>query len=172
MDAEKRDSLPDWQFAGPHRSFPISSQEDVENAARLVGHASDPSEVKANIIKIAKKLKLKLPESWEGGETTQDDIYNALSGIHELLQKLLLQNSPPLKEDNSFRNPAPFHVEGSTGKFLIDSLEGFESFKSALVGKSDFIILETDSEFIRIDKDKTVSKYETFEDAYRGTSNG
>ncbi len=64
-DKAARDKLPADQFAGPGRTFPIATQEDVDNAARLVGHAADPAAVKAAIIRIAKKLGLDIPDAWK-----------------------------------------------------------------------------------------------------------
>lgn len=55
-------------FAGPHRSFPIMSQQDVFNAARLIGQADDPAAVKAAIIRVAKRKGFKLPDSWQKEE--------------------------------------------------------------------------------------------------------
>ncbi|SRR5579871_2055748 len=52
-------------FAGPHRSFPIMSQADVDNAARLIGHADDPEAVKRKIIAIAKRKGFKIPDAWQ-----------------------------------------------------------------------------------------------------------
>lgn len=57
-------------FAGPHQSFPIRSQEDVDHAARLIGHADDPEAVKGKIIAIAKRKGLSIPDSWKGSGTT------------------------------------------------------------------------------------------------------
>ena len=55
-------------FAGPHRSFPILTQQDVYNAARLIGHADDPEAVKRKIIAIAKRKGFMLPDSWQQEE--------------------------------------------------------------------------------------------------------
>lgn len=52
-------------FAGPHRSFPILTQADVHNAARLIGHADDPAAVKAAIIAKAKAKGFALPKAWQ-----------------------------------------------------------------------------------------------------------
>lgn len=60
----KRDELDKSDFAGPHESYPIKSQADVDAAAKLVGHADNPDAVKARIKEIAKRKGLKLPESW------------------------------------------------------------------------------------------------------------
>lgn len=60
-----RDKMPDSDFAGPHQSFPIRTQQDVYNAARLVGHAANPAAVKAAIIRIAKRKGFSLPDSWQ-----------------------------------------------------------------------------------------------------------
>ena len=51
-------------FAGPHNSFPIASQRHVYAAARLLGHADNPAQVKANIIRIAHEKGYSLPKSW------------------------------------------------------------------------------------------------------------
>lgn len=48
-----RDKLPESDFAGPHRSFPIVSPSDVNDAWRLAGHANDPDAVRARIKEIA-----------------------------------------------------------------------------------------------------------------------
>ncbi len=65
ISQEERDKIPANDFAGPHKSFPIRSQEDLDNAARLIGHAADPEKVKAAIKRIAKRKGLTLPESWD-----------------------------------------------------------------------------------------------------------
>lgn len=64
----ERDAMPDEDFAGPHESFPIKSQEDVHNAAKLIGHADNPDAVKSRIKAIAKKKGFKLPDAWETEE--------------------------------------------------------------------------------------------------------
>jgi predicted outer membrane protein len=63
-----RAKMPDSDFAGPHSSFPVRTQQDVFNAARLVGHADDPAAVKAAIIRIAKRKRFKLPDAWQEEE--------------------------------------------------------------------------------------------------------
>ncbi len=62
---EARDKMDDSDFAGPHQSFPIKDQEDVDNAARLIGHADDPEAVKHKIIAIAKRKGLSIPKAWQ-----------------------------------------------------------------------------------------------------------
>ena len=64
IPAKVRAAIPSDDFAGPHDSFPIRNQADVDNAARLIGHADDPEAVKAAIIRIAKKKGLSLPDAW------------------------------------------------------------------------------------------------------------
>ncbi len=65
-----RDKLPKSDFADPEqRKYPIVTPKDVEDAAGLVGHADNPTEVKANIIRIAHakgpEFVAKLPENWK-----------------------------------------------------------------------------------------------------------
>ena len=67
-----RNKMPDSDFAGPHQSYPIRTQQDVYNAARLVGHAADPAAVKAAIIRIAKRKGFKLPDSWQTEEKPKE----------------------------------------------------------------------------------------------------
>jgi hypothetical protein len=72
--AKERREMPESDFAGPHRSFPIKTQEDVDNAARLIGHAKDPEAVKRRIIEIARRKGFKIPESWQKEQDTKKDI--------------------------------------------------------------------------------------------------
>jgi hypothetical protein len=65
ISKKERDAVPAEDFAGPHSSFPIRNQGDVDNAARLIGHAENPDAVKAAIIRIAKKKGLSLPGAWQ-----------------------------------------------------------------------------------------------------------
>lgn len=87
--AEERERLAKGEikgeFAGPNRTFPIASCEDVSDAWRLAGHAENPTEIRRNIIRIAKKYGWQdcLPESakkWakinmnEGGQEMEEKI--------------------------------------------------------------------------------------------------
>lgn len=65
IPAEERNKIQDENFAGPNRTFPIRNQADVEHAAMLLHHATNPSEVKKNIIRIAHRKGLHLPATWE-----------------------------------------------------------------------------------------------------------
>lgn len=67
---KERDSMDSSDFCGPHESFPVKSQEDVTNAAHLVGHADNPSAVKACIKGKAKAHGWSLPESWQEEDRT------------------------------------------------------------------------------------------------------
>jgi hypothetical protein len=62
-----RDDIPAEDFAGPHRSFPITSESDVSDAASLAHHADNPDEVRRNIKRIARKKwpNMQLPETIE-----------------------------------------------------------------------------------------------------------
>jgi hypothetical protein len=72
----ERDRMPAEDFAGPHQSFPIRNQQDVHDAARLIGHADDPEAVKRKIIAIAKRKGFRLPDAWtersDGGKSMGD----------------------------------------------------------------------------------------------------
>ena len=66
ITAKERDDVPDDEFAGPNRSFPISSPEHAKAAWDLAGHAENPEEVRRNIKRIAKK-KAYAPRNRKGG---------------------------------------------------------------------------------------------------------
>lgn len=68
---KKRQSMPTKRFAGPGRTYPIENQDDLDNAARLIGHADDPEAVKRKAISIAKELGLSLPDSWQAEEASK-----------------------------------------------------------------------------------------------------
>ena len=70
-----RKNYPDGSgpFAGPHNSFPISSQHHVYAAAKLVGHAANPAAVKAAIIRIAHEKGYSLPKSWTAKTKKAED---------------------------------------------------------------------------------------------------
>lgn len=63
-----RDKIPAEDFAGPNRTYPIVTPQDVKDAGGLIGHADDPEAVKAKIIAIAKRkgaaFVAKLPKAW------------------------------------------------------------------------------------------------------------
>lgn len=71
-----RDKIPAGDFAGPNRTYPIVTPQDVADAAKLVGKAANPDAVKARIISIAKRkgasFVAKLPASWKDGGSTSD----------------------------------------------------------------------------------------------------
>lgn len=52
--------------AMPGGQFPITDAEDLQNAIRDVGRASDPARAKQHIIRQARRLQMKsaLPLSW------------------------------------------------------------------------------------------------------------
>lgn len=67
LSQSERDAIDDSDFAGPHRSFPIDSQEHLNSAAKLIGHADDPAAVKSKAISIARRKGYSLPDSWQDG---------------------------------------------------------------------------------------------------------
>lgn len=72
---ENYPGVPEEDFAGPHRSFPIRTQNDVYDAWRLRGHAANPTEVARNIVRIARRKGFKLPDNWKEvlGEESDDE---------------------------------------------------------------------------------------------------
>jgi hypothetical protein len=71
---EERDKLPLEDFGEPEkRGYPIKTQKDVEDAARLIGHAANAEAVKKRIIAIAKRKGFDLPRSWDDQKTFARD---------------------------------------------------------------------------------------------------
>jgi len=61
-----RDTLPESDFAGPQRSFPIVTQSDVSDALHLPGAlAADPAAVRARVRSIARRKGLSVPDDSE-----------------------------------------------------------------------------------------------------------
>lgn len=78
ISQKERDAIDERDFAGPHHSFPVDTQEHLDAAARLIGHADNPEAVKAKAIEIAKRKNLKLPEAWQEDEKKGDAHERAL----------------------------------------------------------------------------------------------
>lgn len=96
--AEKYPDVPEEDFAGPDRSFPIRNQNDVEDAWRLRGHAADPQAVARNIVRIAKRKGLKLPDNWQQVVEAEDP-----------------GSAPDAKEDAPRRKPTAARPRGNEG---------------------------------------------------------
>lgn len=77
-----RDKLPESDFAGPHRSFPIVSQGDVSDALHLIGHADNPDAVRARIRSIADRKGFSMPEKASAdSKKVQDELAIAKADI-------------------------------------------------------------------------------------------
>lgn len=64
--AQDRQQIPAEDFGDPaNKTFPIVTQQDLDDAARLLGHAADPVAVQARLTTIAKRLGLSLPAAWQ-----------------------------------------------------------------------------------------------------------
>ena len=55
LSAAERNALPDSDFAGPDRSYPIEDKSHAQQALRMRGHAS-PSAQKKIVSKVKKKF--------------------------------------------------------------------------------------------------------------------
>jgi hypothetical protein len=57
VDSSGRDvsDVPDEDFAGPDKTYPIKTSDDVSDAASLAHHADNPKQVRANIRAIARR---------------------------------------------------------------------------------------------------------------------
>lgn len=69
---DARADMPLSDFGDPDkRAFPIKTQTDVDNAARLIGHADNPDAVKKRIISIATRKGLRIPDAWKANNTQE-----------------------------------------------------------------------------------------------------
>lgn len=81
FSTKKRADMDLSNFGDPEkRAFPVLNQDDLDNAARLIGHADNPEAVKQRLIAIAKRKGLSLPDSWkeDGKESTSESISSSL----------------------------------------------------------------------------------------------
>src|SRR5215469_5232408 len=101
---EERDSMDESDFAGPHQSFPIKTQQDVYNAAKLIGHADDPEAVKAAIKRIAKRKGFKLPDSWQEEKKSEERSMPTSTHTYDPLTRA--DNHEPMTGKHSHAHPA------------------------------------------------------------------
>lgn len=82
---KERKSMDEGDFCGPHKSFPIKTQADVENAAHLIGKADNPDAVKRCIIGKAKANGWSIPDAWkeDGKEDRAAEGALTRAGNHE-----------------------------------------------------------------------------------------
>jgi len=68
-------------FAGPDDTFPLKDASDVDDAYRLAGHAANPDQVRANIIRWAKDNghAAALPETAKDDEANTNDLDGELT---------------------------------------------------------------------------------------------
>lgn len=94
-----RDKLPESDFAGPHRSFPIVSQADVSDALHLVGHADNPDAVRARIRSIADRKGFSMPESASSSSKKVED--------ELVIAKGMVGGEGPVSEGGPEGDPTP-----------------------------------------------------------------
>jgi hypothetical protein len=74
FSVKMRKSMDLSDFGDPSkRAFPVLNQSDLDNAARLIGHADNPEAVKRRLIAIAKRKGLKLPDAWQDGDKKKEN---------------------------------------------------------------------------------------------------
>ena len=63
---KERDKISDSDFGDPTgRKFPIRNQQDVHDAASLIGKAANPDAVRKHIISICKRKGFTVPKTWQ-----------------------------------------------------------------------------------------------------------
>lgn len=122
---DERKKAADAGEAMPDGSFPIKSDQDLKNAVRAVGRASDPAKAKEHIISRAKAMGSThlLPSEWEGSTKdskkakTAEDLKKGLGTLGRaanLVQELeWLCNSIKQEEvwEDDDSSTAPDHLE-------------------------------------------------------------
>jgi len=107
--AQQRQDLADKGHALDDGSFPIVDCEDVSNAVNLVGHAKDPAKARAHIVKRAKALGCKLPDSWqESRSEIPDPVFRPEPG--EVEERSLGELTV---EDRKLRGVIPYRVQSA-----------------------------------------------------------
>lgn len=98
---EQRDKLAGSGAALPDGSFPIVSKQDLLNAVKAIGRASDPAKAKAHIIKRAKALGLtkELPEDWTVRESLREAV------------ELLIERCQAAQEDTTMVSDIRFGLD-------------------------------------------------------------
>lgn len=66
-----RDAIDEDDFAGPHKSFPVTNQHEAKAAWDLAGHAANPDAVRARIRAIAKRKGFSLPDTASKSKDTK-----------------------------------------------------------------------------------------------------
>lgn len=85
---KERDSYDADDFAGPDRTFPITSQAQLDAAAHLIGHAADPDAVKRKAIAIAKRKGFTLPDAWKKDDEKQESAATVASSVVKPRKKI------------------------------------------------------------------------------------
>src|SRR5262245_6566120 len=117
LDAAARRKLdPKW-FAGPHRSFPIADCSDVQDAWNLSGKAANPSQVRSNILRLAKARGCAMPHSpklkkGKGSDTTE---HSARASFAEPDEELAVTSETYLMDPDLFRDEPPPGYRRRTG---------------------------------------------------------
>ena len=63
---KERDKISDSDFGDPTgRKFPIRNQQDVHDAASLIGKAANPDVVRKHIVSICKRKGFTVPKAWQ-----------------------------------------------------------------------------------------------------------
>ncbi len=139
---KERDAIPASAFCGPHRSFPVRNQKDVDNAASLAGHADNPDAVRACIRGKAKANGWKLPDSWETGKKDDGSRTVESTDNHESMT-----DTPDTSKDDTTRAVMPecpmlyvpitriddqkWEVEGIATSEAVDSFNTIFSYEAS-----------------------------------------
>lgn len=147
---EERARLAKSGAALPDGSFPIVTTEDLDNAIRAIGRASNPAAAKAHIIKRARALGAEdhLPEDWRGGQSnwtpkrpkallTKGDWYrieNKADGpsdvfIYDEIGGYGVSSGSFLNELRDVKGPLNLHLN-SPGGDVFDGLTIYQAIKS------------------------------------------
>jgi hypothetical protein len=87
----ERDAIPLEDFAWPEeRKYPIDTQDHLDSAATLIGHAPEAMQpkIKARAIRIAKRHGFTLPDAWKDDDGKQEETQESVATLSRPKKKI------------------------------------------------------------------------------------
>jgi hypothetical protein len=160
LTTEQRKELPDSDFCGPERSFPVNDCAHVTAARRMLGRAKLSDSQKAKVMScIEKKAKMFQCDESKNSDFEKDisDLRNEIKALKELLSGENKEQTKEIKDEAVVENPSiASSDERSTPKeSLRDNLGNYEK----KIIKKYNEILQTDGEIKANDYFISKSRY-------------
>lgn len=134
FSTEEREKLAEEGKALPDGSFPIVNKEDLKNAIKLRGNASDPGKAKRHIIKRARALGATdmLPDEWDVSKKDSDISDNSDTSETNVELRVPVAKSTDrgqifgwamFSEDPSAPGSGRLHIDSQDDVVTVDELE-------------------------------------------------